>query len=148
YFGGRLEDASALDSTRWRAGLDLAALVAGLRAQVGAFDYSTALQRIWRDIIDAANRYIQETEPFKLAKTDLQACRGVLVNLAEAIRVSPFPIKPFLPRTAQAFYQAFNFGDARAWDEVSYNDADKRLLPAELRVTAATKGGKPAPLFP
>ena len=40
-----------------------------------AFDYSSVLQRIWLEVVDRANRYIQETEPFKLAKTDLEACR-------------------------------------------------------------------------
>ena len=47
----------------------------------------------------------------------------MLVNLAEALRVVAILIKPFLPRTAETFYQAFNFGDAKAWDQVSYGDA-------------------------
>ena len=67
-----------------------------LRASIGSFDYSASLQRIWRDVIDAANRYIQETEPFKLAKTDLDRCRVVLINLAEWLRVAAILIKPFL----------------------------------------------------
>ena len=95
------------------ARLDLAALVDALRESISVFDYSSSLQRIWRDVIDAANRYIQETEPFKLAKTDLEACRVVLVNLAEWLRVAAILIKPFLPRTAETFYRAFNFEDAR-----------------------------------
>ncbi len=72
------------------------------------------MQRIWRDVVDAANRYIQETEPFKLAKTDLEACRAVLVNLAEWLRVAAILIKPFLPRTAETFYRAFNFEETHA----------------------------------
>ena len=38
----------------------------------------------------------------------------MLVNLAEAIRVVAILIKPFLPRTAETFYSAFNFGAAAA----------------------------------
>ena len=78
------------------------------------------MQRIWRDVVDAANRYIQETEPFKLAKTDPDACRAVLVNLAEWLRVAAILIKPFLPRTAETFYRAFNFEESQAWDHVGY----------------------------
>ncbi len=148
YFDGRFENTSAIDATQWRRGLDLAELVASTRASISSFDFSSSLQRIWRDVIDAANRYIQETEPFKLAKTDPEACRVVLVNLAEWLRVAAILIKPFLPRTAETFYRAFNFEEARAWDQVGYADAATPQLPAVLTVTAPTSGGKPAPLFP
>src|SRR4051812_10102689 len=120
YFDGRLDGAAAIDPTAWRAGLDLAALVEGLRAEVGAFQYNVALQRIWLEVLDAANRYVAETEPFKLAKTDPEACKAVLINLAEAFRVVAILIKPFLPGTARTFYQAFNFEPGRPWDGVGY----------------------------
>ena len=84
----------------------------------------------------AANRYIQETQPFKLAKTDLAACHAVLVNLAEWLRVTAILIKPFLPRTAETFYRAFNFEGTKAWDQVSYSDVTEPLLPRDLVVTA------------
>ena len=76
YFDGKFDGADLIDATQWRRGLDVGALVASLRDSIGAFDYSSSLQRIWRDVIDVGNRYIQETEPFKLAKTDLEACRS------------------------------------------------------------------------
>ena len=107
-----------------------------------------ALQRIWLEVLDAANRYIDATAPFKLAKTDLEACKAVLVNLAEALRVVAILIKPFLPRTAETFYRAFNFEEAQPWDRVGYRDASRRPAPLELRVTAPLSGGKPTPLFP
>ena len=112
------------------------------------FDYSTALGRIWLDVVDRANRYTQETEPFKLAKTDLEACRHVLLNLAEWLRVAAILIKPFLPSTAKTFYDAFNFDAATAWDRVSYSDAVHPPRGLSLQVTAPLAGGKPAPLFP
>jgi methionyl-tRNA synthetase len=148
YFEGRFDGAQSVDVSEWRRGLDLALLVDELRASIGSFDYAGSLQRIWRDVIDPANRFIQETEPFKLAKTDLERCRAVLINLAEWLRVTAILIKPFLPRTAETFYRAFNFDDARAWDQVGYRDATSPLLPASLHVTAPITGGKPAPLFP
>jgi methionyl-tRNA synthetase len=148
YFEGRLGSTDVAELTAWRRGLDLPSLVGDLREQMIAFDYSTALQRIWLEVVDAANRYIQETEPFKLAKTDPAACRTILLNLAEWLRVTAILIKPFLPRTAETFYQAFNFEESRPWDHVSYSDAASPMKGCELRVTAALSGGKPAPMFP
>jgi methionyl-tRNA synthetase len=148
YFDGQLAGAPATEPTAWLAGLDLAALVADLRAQVGAFEYNVALQRIWLEVLDAANRYIDATAPFKLFKTDRDACKAVLINLAEAIRVIAILIKPFLPGTAETFYRALNFEEGRAWDEVGYVDALMRAGGLDLRVTAPLVGGKPAPLFP
>jgi methionyl-tRNA synthetase len=148
YFEGRFERADSVDVSEWRRGLDLDSLVADLRASVGSFDYAGSLQRIWSDVMGPANRYIQETEPFKLAKTDLERCRVVLINLADWLRIAAILIKPFLPRTGKTFYGAFNFEEARGWDQVSYQDATSPLFPTSLQVTAPVSGGKPAPLFP
>jgi methionyl-tRNA synthetase len=148
YFEGRIEGASAIDATAWRRGLDFAATTSALRELIGAFEYSAALQRIWRDVVETANRYIQETEPYKLAKTDPDACRAVLVNLADWLRVAAILIKPFLPKTAQTFYSAFNFEEGKPWERVSYGDAVSPMACATLHVTAPITGGKPAPLFP
>src|SRR5262249_10906634 len=109
---------------------------------------NVALNAIWLQVLDAANRYIQVTEPFKLAKTDPEACRVVLVNLADAVRVIAILIKPFLPATAETFYRAFNFEEAQPWEAVSYGDALAGHPGLALRVTAPLVGGKPAPLFP
>jgi methionyl-tRNA synthetase len=148
YFDGRLDGGEPVDATRWRGSLDFEGLIAGVRAHVGSFEYNVALQRIWLEVVDSANRYIDETKPFKLAKTDLAACRAVLVNLADALRVMAILIKPFLPRTAETFYRAFNFEATTAWDGVRYEDALQPLLQAGLHVTAPLTAGKPAPLFP
>jgi methionyl-tRNA synthetase len=148
YFDGYFPGVSSIDRTAWRGGRDLPALVDDLRALVGSFQYNVALQRIWQEVVEVANRYITETEPFKLAKTDPDACKAILVNLAESFRVIAILIKPFLPRTAETFYRAFNFEDALAWDRVGYTDAQSPPDLADLRLTAALTGGKPAPLFP
>ncbi len=148
YFDGSLGDPSAVDVTQWRRGLDLASFVDSSRALIGSFEYNSVLQRTWKDVIDAANRYIQETQPFKLAKTDLDACRAVLINLADWLRVTAILIKPFLPRTAETFYRAFNFEELKAWDRIGFGDAKESLGNLDLRVTASSHGGKPAPLFP
>lgn len=148
YFDGHLPGADAVDSTAWLAGLDLEGLVADLRERVGSFEYNVALQRIWLEVVGAANRYIDATAPFKLAKTDLEGTKAILINCAEAIRVIAILIKPFIPRTASTFYSAFNFEDAAPWDAVGYPHASARVSIPELRVTATLTAGKPTPLFP
>ncbi len=147
YFDGRL-DGDPVDATKWRTGHDHEALVASLREHVGGFEYNVALQRIWREVVDPGQRYINETQPFKLAKTDREACRAVLVNLADWIRVAAILIKPFLPRTAETYYRAFNFDETTPWESVRFADALTPLNQADLHVTAPLSAGKPAPLFP
>jgi methionyl-tRNA synthetase len=148
YFDGKLVGSSSITPTAWLAGLNLGALVEELRTLVGSFEYNIVLQRIWLDVVSAANRYIEVTSPFKLAKTDLEATKVVLVNLAEAIRVVAILTKPFLPTTAERYYQAFNFAEDRPWSSVQYADAAKAPGDLELRVTAPLQNGKPTPLFP
>ena len=148
YFDGRLDGSSGIEPTAWLAGLDLKALVGDLRDLIGAFGYNVALQRIWSEVIDATARYIESTKPFELARTDLEATKAVMVNLAEAVRVIAILIKPFLPGTAATFYRAFNFAEGKPWEEVGYDDIATRPIGPDLRVTAELVGGKPAPLFP
>ncbi|MEO6811218.1 MAG: methionine--tRNA ligase [Isosphaeraceae bacterium] len=148
YFDGRLEGASSVDANAWLAGLDLSALVGDLRTLIETFQYNVALHRIWNEVLAAANGYINTTLPFKLAKTDLDACRAVLINLAEAVRVIAILIKPFLPGTAETFYRAFQFEGQPPWEQVGYADIARRPDAATLTVVAPLVGGKPAPLFP
>ena len=147
YFDGDLAG-PPVDAGAWLAGLDLAALVADLKGLIGTFQYNVALQRIWTDVLAAGARYIDGTKPFSLIKTDPEATRAVMVNLAESIRVLAILIKPFLPETAATFYRAFPFEAARPWAAVGYDDILARPDLDGLRVTADLVGGKPAPLFP
>jgi len=148
YFDGKLDGSSSVEPTAWLGGLDLPALVADLRGLVGSFEYNTALQKVWLEVLNAANRYIEVTSPWKLIKTDREGCKAVLVNLAEALRVVAIFTKPFLPRTSATFYSAFNFAASRPWDGVRYADAVVRPPGPDLEVTAPLSNGKPLPLFP
>ncbi len=148
YFDGKLGSTDGVDCRAWCAGLDLKALADELRTLMTSFQYNVAIQRIWGEVLDAANKYIQTTEPFKLVKTDVEGTRAILLNLADAIRVVAILIKPFLPSTAKTFYDAFSYGEVRSWDEVSYGDVASAPRFEALTVTAPLVNGKPAPLFP
>ncbi|MFM7591139.1 MAG: methionine--tRNA ligase, partial [Isosphaeraceae bacterium] len=86
---------------------------------------------------------------FKLIKTDRDACRVVLANLADAIRVTAIFIKPFLPATAEIFYNSFNFSEVEPWEAVHYASASPLASRnVDWHVTAHLVDGKPQPLFP
>ena len=62
-----------------------------------------SLDEIWK-VVNRANKYIDETTPWVLAKSEDQKGRlaGVLYNLAEAIRIISGLLVPFMPQTAEA----------------------------------------------
>jgi methionyl-tRNA synthetase len=148
YFDGDLGGTGEANRTAWRGGLDLPRLTSEIHALVGSFQYNVATQRIWQEVLAAANQYIQATEPFKLVKTDPEATRVVLANLAEWMRVAAILLKPFLPGTSEAFYRAFDFEHAQPWAEVRYEDALTPPPGYEPKLTAPLLDGKVAPLFP
>lgn len=61
-------------------------------------DFANALAGIWK-LINRANKYIDETTPWLLAKDEEKKGRlgTVLYNLLEVIRISTVMLKPFMP---------------------------------------------------
>ncbi|MFM1800987.1 MAG: hypothetical protein RJA81_339, partial [Planctomycetota bacterium] len=149
YFDGALEGSSAIEPVDWRGGISLAGLANDLESLMNRFEYAQALQMIWSQVLDTANRYIQNTEPFKLIKTDRDACKVVLANLADAIRVIGILTKPFLPATGEKYYSAFNFENVQPWNSVNFQSiANMPSQGMDWAVTAALVDNKPEPLFP
>jgi methionyl-tRNA synthetase len=129
------------------AGIDLPAVVREVQSRIESCEYNVALATMWQQILDPANRYIDRTEPFKLAKTDRAACQRVLINLAEALRIAAILTKPFLPAASARIYSGFNF--AAPYDTARFEHASAPApQPTGLRVTAELKDGKVPPLFP
>ena len=71
-----------------------------------SYAYDEALKAIW-EYISRANKFIDETTPWILAKDSGQSERldWVLLNLYEALRVSALMIAPFMPDTAKRVYE-------------------------------------------
>jgi methionyl-tRNA synthetase len=71
-----------------------------------------ALDEIWRRI-KRLNQYVQDEEPWKLAKDDAQAGRldSVLYGLAEGLRAVSVLVHPFLPRAAERLLAALGRED-------------------------------------
>jgi len=100
YFGGHVEktEGTASDS----ALTDLATGVADkVEEHMEKFDFNHALEQIWT-LVGAANKYIDETTPWILAKDEAQRGRleAVMYNLCESLRVIAILIHPFMHHSA------------------------------------------------
>ena len=62
------------------------------------------------DLFSRCNKYIDETEPWKLAKDPEKIGRlaTVLCNLLESVRIGAILLKPYLPETAEKILQSLN----------------------------------------
>ena len=102
YFGGKLP---AEQEALAEKDDGLIALAAGLREKVGAqmerYAFQSALEEIFT-LIGRANKYIDENEPWRLAKDEANRPRlaRVLYNLLEAVRLAGGLLSPFMPETA------------------------------------------------
>jgi len=147
YFEGELRGSGAVQPTEVFEGIDLAAVVRDVQQRVESCEYNLALAAIWQQVLDPANRYIDRTKPFELAKKDRDACGRVLCQLAEALRVGAILMKPFIPIAAAKIYGGFNY--STPFGEVRFEDAwDCRARASDLQVTAELRDGKVPPLFP
>lgn len=89
--------------------------------QMDAFQLHLGLEEVFR-LIGRANKYIDETTPWILAKDETKKARlaAVMANLLEAIRVSLVLLTPFIPDTcAKAFEQIGAAEDERSWNSLS-----------------------------
>jgi methionyl-tRNA synthetase len=126
---------------------DMAEVVRQVQGHVEACQYNQALQKIWLNILNPANKYVEDTKPWALFKSDPEASKRVLYELAEVLRVVSILLKPFLPRAAETIYTAFNF--PTRWETVRYEDA--ATWPArevDLCVAEGLREGTVKPLFP
>ena len=98
--------------------------------------FSDALTEIWT-LIRRSNKYVDETQPWVLAKDDSQKAKlaNVLYNLSEAIRIVSVLIQPFMPNTPKLIWKQLGVseGEATTWDSAK----TWGVLPAD---TVYTKG--------
>jgi methionyl-tRNA synthetase len=106
---GRLPQVVEAAVARYRTAMDRYALHEGAAA---AFQ-----------IVDAANEFIAETTPWKLAKDPRQAARldGVLFDVAEAIRNAAVLLLPFMPTSAGEILR--RVGEAAPVAEIRFETA-------------------------
>ena len=103
YFQGEIPDAEALNEQ----GKNITKNIKSLPQEAGDllssnFNFSLSLERIW-NLIAMANKYVEETKPWNLAKenktAELKAFIRLLVDVIRAVSVQ---IYPFMPQTADS----------------------------------------------
>lgn len=114
--------------------------VAGYSDAMDHMELNQAIKDVW-NLIGRANKYIDETAPWILAKDPAQAERlqAVMYNLAEALRIIAILIAPFVPVTAPKIYEQLGLGKPE-----SFFMADAIWG----KLATGTKVQKGEPLFP
>ncbi len=164
YFGGTLPRREAAESVDD----ELIGLAKALRgryeAQMEKFQFQNALEEIFR-VIQRANKYIDETAPWLLAKDEAKRDRlaAVLYNLLETVRVCTVLLTPFIPDSCEKIFGRIGATACeRTWDSAAVFgalhdgvtvtkgdavfpriDAAKELAELEALEAAAKNGGKP-----
>ena len=97
YFGGVLPECGEQEGTDAELVSVAEGVYGKVQAAMNALDAPAALEEIFR-LIDRANKYIDETTPWILAKDDSKKARlgAVMYNLAECIRIAAVMLKPYL----------------------------------------------------
>lgn len=114
--------------------------VAGYSYAMDHMELNQAIKDVW-NLIGRANKYIDETAPWILAKDPAQAERlqAVMYNLAEALRIIAILIAPFVPVTAPKIYEQLGLSKPE-----SFFMADA----VWGKLATGTKVQKGEPLFP
>ena len=101
--------------------------------------FADALSAIWK-FIGLSNKYIDQTEPWQLAKDPAQADQlaSVMAHLAASLRVIAELISPVMTKAPQAIFEQLGLDETIDLANLSYAD-----LPANAHVV-----GKGTPIFP
>ena len=126
---GVIEAATTKSATDEALIADAAELVAAYEAGMENMEISPVMKKLWA-FIGRANKYIDETAPWALAKDPAKKpeLSTVMYNLAESLRVISLLISPFMPETAPKIWAqlgmkgdiwAVRLDDVKTWGGVS-----------------------------
>jgi methionyl-tRNA synthetase len=112
----------------------------GVARRLGETDLTGALEEIW-GLVRTANRYVEEQQPWVLARSDAESdarrLDDALYTLADTVRALGVLLTPFIPAAAGKILAAVGDPGAAGWDRAALG-----LLPARTQVQ------QPEPLFP
>ncbi|PWM71485.1 MAG: methionine--tRNA ligase [Bacillota bacterium] len=141
YFGGILPAAGENEGTDGELIALAKALGGNVKKAMDALDAPLALTEIFR-LVQRANKYIDETTPWILAKDESKKARlgAVLYNLAESIRIAAIYLKPFITVAPDKILECFAIDGAKVEDFTSANEFGA--------LKAGTVITKAPPIFP
>ncbi|WP_271401076.1 methionine--tRNA ligase [Salinicoccus roseus] len=111
-------------------------------ANMEEMEFNKALRAVWT-IISRTNKYIDETQPWVLAKDEAEreALGSVMVHLAENIRIIAILLKPYLTHGPKEVFRQMSVTDE------SLQTFDSILSYGSIR-TAGKMINKPEPIYP
>lgn len=109
YFGGVVEDKGAVEAVDADLKAVATATYDKVEAKMAELRVADALTEIF-NLFKRCNKYIDETEPWVLAKDEAKKDRlaTVLYNLVEGISIGAGLLEPFMPETAQRIMKQLN----------------------------------------
>jgi len=117
-----------------------ASVIAQYHKAMERMEFNTALKEIWR-LISRANKYIDENEPWVLAKdSEKQAeLNSVMVHLAETLRIAAILLQPVMTRAPKEIFEQLGLNA----ETVSMEDIRFGEFPKGTKVVS-----KGTPIFP
>ncbi|MFH1996135.1 MAG: methionine--tRNA ligase [Candidatus Omnitrophota bacterium] len=144
YFGGAVPDPNdplGNDPLRQNAKQMPARVHEGFRE----LDFSMSLKAIW-DLVGRANKYIEESAPWKLAKDpDKGKLGAVIYNLAQSIGIITVSLYPFMPETSRNIWKQLGMETDVA--DLVLSNAERDGISFNV-IPAGTTVKKAKPLFP
>jgi methionyl-tRNA synthetase len=154
YFDGRVPDADpksagiAPKHGAWNGAKGVKEIEKTYDAHMDAVRVDRALETVWSagaeraSGIVQANKYVEETQPFRLIKTDAKKAGEVLYALLESCRRYAWMLDPVMPDAARKIIEAVG----------QDYEAEKKRPIAELRAWGGLAPGselpEPKPIFP
>ncbi|MBQ7855055.1 MAG: methionine--tRNA ligase [Muribaculaceae bacterium] len=133
YFGGKVPAAGELQDVDKAAFAELAEIKASLSANLDTFHFREALKDAM-NIARLGNKYLQETEPWKLAKTDMARVETILNVALQICANIAIAFEPFLPFMSAKLSNMLGL-EKLDWNTLGANDilaAGAEIAPAEL----------------
>ncbi|RZK44022.1 MAG: methionine--tRNA ligase [Pedobacter sp.] len=124
YFGGKVPTLMEVTAYDQEIIDELAAAPAKVSASIENYRFREALGEVM-NVARLGNKYLAETEPWKVIKTDEDRVRTILnISLQIAANIEIL-IEPFLPFTADKLMKMLNYG-GHLWDSAGGIDLLKR----------------------
>ena len=133
FFEGKVPAQGTLADVDTQLFADIAKAKESLSANLDTFHFREALKDAM-EIARLGNRYLQETEPWKLAKTDMERVATIMNVALQICGNIAIAFEPFLPFMSEKLRTMLNMG-AISWDDLGKSDliaADTAIAPAEF----------------
>lgn len=135
YFNGEVPARTELLDVDKAAFDEIRVAVKAMTEALDTFHFREALKQAM-EIARVGNRYLQETEPWKVSKTDMERTATILNVALQICANLAVAFEPFLPFSSEKLCKMLNLSDLK-WDMLGRDD----LLPAGHKL------GEPVLLF-